>query len=297
MASHKDEVETKVANYYDSQDASIFYDKIWGGESVHLGIHPSWKLDKLSSVEEIKIASDAADEIMAQQILSIALRTPPTAEHPCRIIDLGSALGSLARMLASGSPHIHVTCYDISKEENEKCRKRNREQGLDSQIEVYDRSFLDVPADLPNDKKYDFVISQDAMLHCTDHIGLIQRMAGIVKPSGNLIFTDIMQSSRVKGDELKDVYARLHLDRMASTDMYVYEFAKYGVELMSYQERTDHLVAHYASTRHLLVTTGRELGVSQAYIDSVGTSLQSWVDNGRKGLVQWGYFHFRAPLA
>ena len=38
---NRNAAESVAENYYDSSDADIFYERVWGGEDIHIGLYES----------------------------------------------------------------------------------------------------------------------------------------------------------------------------------------------------------------------------------------------------------------
>jgi sarcosine/dimethylglycine N-methyltransferase len=107
-----------------------------------------------------------------------------------RVLDVGSGYGGAARYLANTSG-CRVTALNLSEKENERNREMNRALSLDQAIDVVDGSFESVPA---ADASFDLVWSQDAILHSGVRDQVIGEIARVLRPGGELIFTDPMQA-------------------------------------------------------------------------------------------------------
>ena len=118
-----------AADYYDSSDADQFYELVWGGEDIHIGLYDT-------PDEPIAIASE-------RTVRSLMQLASPLSEGGC-IVDLGSGYGGASRRLAQFSSR-PVQAVNISVVENQRHRRLNKEAGLDSRITVHDASFEQVP--------------------------------------------------------------------------------------------------------------------------------------------------------
>ena len=85
MAQNRSAAETIAETYYDSDDADNFYEKVWGGEDIHIGIYDDPKIS-------IHDASHKTVALMASQLRGVGNNT--------RVIDLGAGYGGSARYLA-----------------------------------------------------------------------------------------------------------------------------------------------------------------------------------------------------
>jgi sarcosine/dimethylglycine N-methyltransferase len=262
--------------YYNSEDADNFYSTIWGGEDIHVGLY-------LSDDETISDASRRTQERMLRQ-----MDAPRTDS---RVIDLGSGYGGAARVLA-GRYGCRVTALNLSEVENERARKLNREQELDELIEVVDGNFEELPYE---DETFDLVWSQDAFLHSPAREQVIKEASRVLKPGGDFVFTDPMQSDNCPEGVLQPILNRIHLDSMASPEFYRKTASANNLEEVVFEELTIHLKRHYSSVLDETIKHETQLKsrVSEEYIRNMKTGLQHWIDGAEKGYLSWGIFHFK----
>jgi glycine/sarcosine/dimethylglycine N-methyltransferase len=259
-------------DYYNSTDADNFYAIVWGGEDIHVGIYES-------PDEDIARASRRTVERMSD-LVSI---TPST-----RVLDIGAGFGGSARYLAR-TYGCRVTCLNLSEVENERNRRLNEEQGLASLVDVVDGSFEDLPF---QDKAYDLVWSQDAFLHSGDRLRVLEEAVRVMRPGGQLVFTDPMAADDTHRDALIPILDRLSLDTMASPDFYRRQLYRLGMKAVRFHEFADHLPRHY---QRVFDETERRAGdlagyVSDSYVERMMTGLRHWVDGGDAGDLTWGVF-------
>jgi sarcosine/dimethylglycine N-methyltransferase len=262
--------------YYDSEDADNFYAIIWGGEDIHFGLYET-------PGEPI---ADASQRTVRRMTDRLNLR--PEA----RVIDLGAGYGGSARHLARKFG-CHVTCLNLSEKENERNRKLNAEQGLGSLIDVVHGSFEDVPA---KDGSFDLVWSQDAFLHSGNRVKVLEEVSRILKPGGEVIFTDPMQADDLEDESvLQPIYDRIHLDSLGSFGFYRQKLGELGFAEVGVEELTGHLRSHYARVAEELKARRDALRgkVSDSYIDRMLTGLDNWVKGADSGHLAWGIVHFR----
>ncbi|MEX2643031.1 MAG: methyltransferase domain-containing protein [Acetobacterales bacterium] len=262
--------------YYDSDDADNFYAIIWGGEDIHVGLYET-------PGEAIADASQRTVRRMADR-----LNLQPAA----RVIDLGAGYGGSARYLARKFG-CHVTCLNLSEKENERNRKLNTEQGLDSRIDVVHGAFEDVPA---QDSSFDLVWSQDAFLHSGNRIKVLEEVDRVLKPGGEAIFTDPMQADDLEDESvLQPIYDRIHLDSLGSFKFYREKLGGMGFEEVGVEDLTGHLRSHYARVAEELKSCRGSLTgkVSEDYIDRMLAGLGNWVKGADNGHLAWGIIHFR----
>ncbi|MDA3895905.1 MAG: methyltransferase domain-containing protein [Desulfobacteraceae bacterium] len=264
--------------YYDSNDADNFYFEIWGGEDIHIGIYKDNK-------ETIFDASRRTVQEMASRL--------KTLDASSKVLDIGSGYGGAARFLAKNYK-CHVTALNLSSVENERNRKMTKEQELASLIKVVDGNFESIPVE---DASFDFVWSQDAILHSSDREKVCEEVARVLKPGGEFIFTDPMQADNCPSDKLQPIYDRIHLESLGTPGFYRDTFNKLGMKELCYEDHLKQLSTHYF--RVLKETEKQEdilkEKVSSDYIANMKKGLQHWVDGSEKGYLAWGIFHFVKP--
>lgn len=278
MSSSYSEVVETARQYYNSDDADNFYFHVWGGEDIHVGLYES-------EDEPIADASRRTVERMAGMLDGL--------NADSRVIDFGAGYGGSARFLA-GTYGCHVTALNLSETENERDRAMNAEQGLAELIDVVDASFEQVPAD---DATFDVVWSQDAILHSGHRDQVIDEVARVLKPGGELIFTDPMQADDCPEGVLQPVLDRIHLDSLGSFAFYRQAAANAGLEELDIVDLTPQLVRHYSRVRQELQQQRDTLHgkVSDEYIERMIKGLGNWIEAGKKGYLAWGILHFRKP--
>ncbi len=278
MTSDYSAVVETARTYYNSDDADNFYFHVWGGEDIHIGLYQSPE-------ESVFDASRRTVEAMVNAVGEI----PADA----RVLDIGAGYGGAARYLAKRFG-CKVVALNLSEKENERDREMNREQGLDQLIEVVDASFEKIPYP---DASFDVVWSQDAILHSGERAKVIEEAARVLKPGGQLVFTDIMQVDGVSKDALQPVLDRIHLDSLGSLSFYRAEAARQGLEEVRFEDHTEQIANHYGRVHDITESRENDLDglVSKEYIERMKVGLKHWVDAGNAGRLQWGILHFRKP--
>ncbi|MCT2592587.1 methyltransferase domain-containing protein [Streptomyces sp. N2-109] len=265
-------------SYYNSSDADTFYASVWGGEDIHVGLYER-------ADEPIVDASHRTVERMASK-LSLTERSI--------VLDLGSGYGGSARHLAE-KHGCRVLALNLSEVENERHRTLNAERGLTGAIEVVDGSFESIP--YPDDS-VDVVWSQDAFLHSGDRHRVLEEVARVLRPGGELIFTDPMAVDGCPTDVLRPILDRIHLDDLGSPDFYRRELARLGFTEVGeggFEEHREQVARHYG---RVLEETERQeadgLGgkVSADYLTRMKKGLRDWVHGGQEHHLTWGIFHF-----
>jgi sarcosine/dimethylglycine N-methyltransferase len=275
MSSDYSTAVATAREYYNSDDADNFYATIWGGEDIHVGLYES-------DSESIIDASHRTVRHMASLLKDLG--------NDIKVLDIGAGYGGAARYLAS-TFGCSVIALNLSEKENQRDREINAERGLSDQIEVVDGSFEAIPVD---DNSVDVVWSQDAILHSGQREKVIQEVARVLKPGGQFIFTDPMQSDNCPEGVLQPILDRIHLSSLGSPAFYREMANKNGMSEVLFEEQTQQLVNHYS---RVLQETERQTAelqktVSGEYIERMKKGLGHWIEGGNNGYLAWGIFVF-----
>lgn len=276
MSSDAVSVAETTETYYDSNEADAFYAAIWGGNDIHIGIYE--QPDDL-----IHAASSRTVATMAARIQGVV--------DGLHILDIGSGYGGSARSLA-GLFGCKVDCLNLSRVQNERNELLCREAGLEKQVEVIHGSFEAIPG--PPDR-YDVVWSQDAILHSGARERVLSEVARVLRPGGQFIFTDPMQTDACPPDVLQPVLDRIHLDSLASPGFYRKNLDALGFDELGWTEMPGQLRNHYARVRAELESRHDEMveRCSREYVTRMLEGLGHWVEAADRGYLTWGIHHFR----
>lgn len=276
MPDARPEAVAKAEAYYDSSEADEFYKNFWGGEDIHIGLYAT-------PDEDIATASRRTVKTMADQLNGL--------DTSSKVIDLGSGYGGSARYLASQSG-CHVDCLNLSQTQNALNRQKNQSAGLTDLIDVVHGSFEDIPA---ADASYDVVWSQDAILHSGHRARVLDEIARVLKPGGQLIFTDPMQADDCPDGVLQPILDRIHLETLGSFAFYREELTQRGFHELSAQPMLNQLRTHYARVGEELTNRYDDAVAlsGQTYVDNMLRGLGHWVSGADEGYLAWGIIHFR----
>lgn len=274
MANNRSHTELASEEYYDSTDADTFYEKVWGGEDLHIGLY-----DKGMSTLE---ASRRTVSLMESTLLMI--------NPDSKVLDLGAGFGGSARFLAK-THGCHVTCLNISAVQNKRNEEESKKQGLADKIDVQHGSFESIPME---DNSVDIIWSQDSFLHSDKRERIMDEVARVLKPAGEIVFTDPMQADNCPEGVLQPVYDRLNLTSLASFRFYREQLREHGFKEEKVYDLTEHLRTHYATVREILLERYDELSrdISTDYMDKMILGLEHWVQAADKGYLSWGIMHF-----
>ncbi|MER6048746.1 methyltransferase domain-containing protein [Streptomyces sp. NPDC001793] len=273
------EREETTRRYYDTSDVDGFYDAVWGGEDIHVGIyaHPQ---------ESVADASQRTVQYAADQVAD--LLGPDTT-----VLDLGSGYGGSARALAERFG-CRVVALDLSERHNQRHRAANARRGLDGLIEVVTGSLADLPYEAG---RFDVVWSLEVLSHVEDKKGALAEAVRVLKPGGGLVFSDIMADEQASPEVLWPALSRLITQHLATPSGYLESLSQLGLRAR-FEDRTGDIATHYARLDEEVHRRAAELRtvISPAYVEELQANLPLWVDITRRGLLRWGLFHARRTM-
>ncbi len=272
----KSEAVERAEAYYDSGEADAFYQAIWGGQDIHIGIYRD-------DAEPIADASRRTVESMADRLIR--------SDASTRVLDLGAGYGGSARYLADRFG-CKVTCLNLSETQNALNRTLTAEAGLTELVDVVYGDFENIPE--PDDS-FDIVWSQDAILHSGNRTRVLDEVSRVLVGDGQFTFTDPMQSDTCPDGVLQPILDRIQLSTLASFGFYRTELTARGFEESRTEELTDQLRMHYWRVGKALQDRYDEAVKmsGQTYVDNMIKGLQHWVDGADRGYLAWGIMDYR----
>lgn len=281
MGTERSPAEYAAENYYDNIDADRFHEAIWGEDELHIGLYA-----RHSVASDIASACHRTTVAMADRL--------PAIDSTYRVLDVGSGYGGAARYLARRFG-CKVLCVNISEVQNERNRRRNRSMNLHEHITVLHGSSLDLPAEKGS---IDILWAQDAFMFAAHREHLIAEIDRVLKPGGQVLFTDPMQADALEPAVLAPLFDRFKFAAMASPLWYRREFARHGFQQLEWCELTPELLHHYTAVRSALRLRYERLSqsISTAFMDRMLVNLDNWVSAAHAGYLRWGIFHFSKPL-
>jgi sarcosine/dimethylglycine N-methyltransferase len=272
----KSEAVERAEAYYDSSEADGFYQTIWGGQDIHIGVYRDGS-------EPIADASRRTVETMAARLVNV--------DGTSRILDLGAGYGGSARYLADRFG-CQVTCLNLSETQNALNRTLAAEAGLTDRVRVVHGDFENIPE--PDDS-FDIVWSQDAILHSGNRTRVLDEVRRVLVTGGQFIFTDPMQSDACPDGVLQPILDRIQLSTLASFGFYRAELSARGFEQAHTEPLTDQLRMHYWRVGQALQDSYDEAVKlsGRTYVDNMLKGLQHWVDGADRGYLAWGIMDYR----
>ncbi|MEU6866610.1 class I SAM-dependent methyltransferase [Streptomyces sp. NPDC046876] len=268
--------DDSTRRYYETGDVDAFYDAVWGGEDIHVGVYAH-------AQEPIAEASHRTVEHAADRVADLL---GPEAT----VLDLGSGYGGSARALAERFG-CRVVALDLSEAHNRRHRAANARRGLDHLIEVETGSLNHLPYAA---ERFDVVWSLEVLCHVTDRGRALGEAVRVLKPGGALVFSDIMAAETTPAEALRPALSRLGVETLATPSFYLEHLSGLGMKT-DFADLTPHLATHYARLEEEVRHRADELRgtISTAYLDDLLANLPLWTDVTRRQLLRWGLFHAR----
>ncbi|MGH3779660.1 MAG: SAM-dependent methyltransferase, partial [Pseudonocardiaceae bacterium] len=132
-----------------------------------------------------------------------------------------------------------------------------------------------------------------SLLHSGDRARVLEEAVRVLRPGGQMIFTDPMATESASRDDLKPILQRIQLDTLATPAFYRRELYRLGVRSVEFHDHSEQLPRHYQRVYEELVRREAELEgqVSNEYYTQMKAGLQHWVHGGNVGNLAWGIFH------
>jgi sarcosine/dimethylglycine N-methyltransferase len=257
-------------SYYDGP-ADEIYRRIWG-ENIHIGYFAS-------EHETLPQAMKRSNEQMAK---------PVDLGPEDTVLDVGCGYGALARFLARNFG-CEVVASNISDRELAWGRELTAEQGLDDKVSFEWADFHELPygADA-----FDYYWSQEAFLHAVDKATVLEEAARVLKPGGQLVFTDLLVRAGTPESDREKIYARVNSPDMWDTHHYKSALAQAGLDVVTHRDWSDNVAPTYAWVRDQLEARRDEFEqrIGKEVVDRTSAALQFWVDSAHAGKIGWEYF-------
>ncbi len=263
--------------YYNSEAAQAFYQLVWGGDDMHIGIYDDPSLTIRSAGRET--------------VKKMVALLPASVDGNTRVLDIGAGYGAAARYL-TWHYGCKVTCLDISEKQNEYNMKRVNTLGLDQLITVVNGNYQELPF---KENSFDIVWSNDALLHSEDREKALEEVRSVLRPGGWFIFTDILHGENAARGSIKPILERLPILSLSTAKDYQNMLDKLGFAEEEFLEMPEHLHTHYSriqkafkQDKKLLINkTGEE------FYKKTQKGLNLWVRGAKKGYLNWGIFLFK----
>ena len=265
--------ETK--RYYDGAADQIYKD-VWG-ENIHLG-----------RFEEPGMTLQQAMQRSNERMLEKS-----GLKKGDSVIEVGCGYGALARYIAR-ERGAKVLATNISEREIEYGKELTEKAGLTDKVELALADFHKLSYD---DESFDSYWSQEAFLHAVDKSQVLAEAARVLKPGGQLVFTDITVSSDTPDEIRQRIYSRVNAPDMWDADEYRSTLLGLDFTIVAEEDWSENVAKTYAAVLEGLEARRKEfeerIGVD--LVDRTAEALQFWVDQANAGLIGWVYFVAEKP--
>ena len=293
---------SEVKNYYADDKKQTFYQKYWGGESIHVGIYLNeFKVfaDTDSSDDDYELGSFIRDasrfksNVMSNLIKSYLLTERFTHDShgnkvKFTIADWGAGYGGTARTLSkmwNGALNLSLSCYDLSDRNCEYNAKINAVEEH-SNIAIYNQSFLDI-----ENRWFDIIYSEDAFVHLDDKQLIFDRAYENLNTNGHFIFSDIILKNpdTCSEETLKEICRRINVNTVGSRDGYIKCAETAGLTLCNVIEYNADIKKHYKYIKQFY----QENEPPETQDSDILTGLDDWIRHADEDNLTMAIFIFK----
>ena len=278
MSTTYSEIAQFNQDYYDLDSTDLFYQKVSGGEHLHIGLFQQ-------EDEPSEIAKERTIESMASLV---------EINSNSRVLDLGSGYGGTARFLVK-KYGCHVTCLNISKKQNFINQKRNQEQKLSDFIDIFEGSFEELPTP---DSSFDIVWSQDAIFHSNNLVRVFQEVKRTLVDGGHFIFSVITSNDNISEEQrqLKDFYSTI--TKFYPLKDYINLASQLGLLEIKIIDYSHNIKINYSRLLSKMQEIQKEEGNvwGKDFFEKMNHRLNSWIEAGEQEKIKWGFFLFQKQL-
>lgn len=183
------------------------------------------------------------------------------SEH--HVLDVCSGMGGPARWLAY-QRNCKVTGLDFTTSRVEAARRLTQRVRLDHLVDFAhgDAAAMPFPP-----SRYNVLIGQESWVHIPDKAALISECARVLKPGGNIAFTDIVVRSNLGQSTEKRLAEEMHTANIASAESYSSLLEENGCKVLDQDDLSGEwkniLVNRLEMFRSLRDTTVEKFGESR----------------------------------
>lgn len=305
-------VSDKVREQYGEEHARVFYQHVMGGGGldIHYGIFRS-------PTDGVYEASKATNRFLKQQLDWVnpifSGKKGVFISHPgsggqvdneqlhsspleCEILDLGAGTGGLSHEMALEFG-CKVVSFNLCDTQNEMNRIAAGKLGLGAErLEIIQGNFNEgLPTGWTG--RFSHIVSCEVLCHAGNKRSLMKELLRVMKPSGALVFTDIMGADNISESLLKDFTDRNATTAMARPSEYLQLLKDVGFENVSFWDGSQHLEHYFHAMMRVCITERKamiEKGVPAGYLDNWERSLSERCKIQReKGVFAWGVMSAR----
>ena len=273
--------ERETEEYYDAEDA--LYRSFWDSEgSLHWGV-----FDKSSDESPPGDSGNVrAGFLSACSRLNEIMLANAGIDGDARVLDLGCGNGNTAMWL-SRATGAKVTGVDLSGVRIANAiESLQQSPDLASRVEFHKASATDLPF---ADGTFTHVWSQATIYHIPDKVKTLQEAYRVLRPSGTMVFDDLIKPKPDISDEARAfVYDRLLFDTDFSFYSYMDALRETGFRVLEARDLSAHLARSYGCLSEMAASADdaarqeRFTALSDAYLKMVNA-----VQNAELGWAQY----------
>ncbi|MGI9476955.1 MAG: SAM-dependent methyltransferase [Hyphomicrobiaceae bacterium] len=262
--------KSAVADYYNDPVIAAFYQKLWGGSDIHIGLF-------VTGDETVAEASRA----MTLHLLELAGVTAGQ-----KVLDIACGYGGTLRLLADMG--CEAAGIDISETCISYARTANAAAGFDD-IAV---SLGDFHAIDSEPAAWDAVICQEAIIHATDRPKVFAEAYRVLRAGGVFAFSDILTAPGADLARVGAAYARLRAESGATVRDYEDMARSAGFKVEYVEQRPNDIATHYDKLADALASNKRS---DAPLVASIKSSVILWQEALANGDIAWACFVARKP--
>jgi ubiquinone/menaquinone biosynthesis C-methylase UbiE len=138
----------------------------------------------------------------------------------------------------------------------------------------------------------DWVWSQEALLHAPDRRQVLAECARLLRPGGQLLFTDVLQTGPMEPEEARLIFERVKVNSLETWEGYHAHLASVGLRLVEALDLSRYLASSYANLVGAMRRNYDPLvaEVGAAAVDYTLAAFERWVRAGEDGKLGWAMF-------
>ena len=134
-------------------------------------------------------------------------------------------------------------------------------------------------------------------MHAADKIAVLSECRRVLKPSGPLVFTDILVRSNTPDEDRARIYDRVKSPDMWDLEDYRSALSNLELTIIRTEDWSHHVARSYAWVRDRLRENRNEVGarIGVDTVDQTLAALSFWVDSAEAGHIGWAFFVVGKP--
>jgi len=275
----------QIVEQYDTTQGLQFYQTVMGdgGFNVHYGLYEQ-------ETDTMQQATDRLINLLVDQVDSQGISLDGKT-----LVDLGSGFGGTAHYLAKNFS-CQITCVNISEAQNKANKKEAEKIGIAKQLDIIDADFSDLPDAWTG--CFDIIWSIDSFCYAPDKKQVFDEISRIIKPGGQIVFTDIMSGDYSSAKDLNSFSDRNAVTELSKVQDYQQLLKTCGFEKIAFTDLTHYLPGNFQRMINQIDSHRNQLvqkGVAEQYLDDFRKSLVDRIKQAEKGIFSWGCFTAQRP--